>query len=271
MNVFINRSVKCILAVLFIGTSIIPVHAQWWKKGIETLGKKSPLTKIGPTTHPAVNPYVPPALLQTSVFTLPRVVSLPVTVEQQVIKARHKPRLLSVKESEKILFPQTKKGNLFYVPLALNTPQTAVYRGMSLPNLEALENIAKNGLELSKIQFRNATEYAIFTSNRLELALHYTRSLSDEKEALPVIVKIPVTQQCKPLGYNGHFVFVQDVPAKYISEIMVLLEMDGKPLWYKVVWQNDKMDLVPAPSKQFTAGELMIHYFKAWPINLDMD
>ena len=190
-------------------------------------------------------------------------------IDRQVTNALCKPHLLSTAESKKILFPQSDTKRLFYVPVSFNTQEIAVYRGFSLSNLDELENIVKNGLELDKIE--NRAEYAIFTSHRLETALHYSIPRSYKKAIIPVIVKIPVTQQYQPLGYNGHFVFITNVPAKYISEIMAFLEIDGKSMWYKVEWQQNKMILTPALSKYFASHELMIHYFNAQPINVGMD
>ena len=195
--------------------------------------------------------------------------ALTLQITRQMVNSLPEPRLLSTQESKRILFPQTKNGNLFYVPSVLNTPQTAVYKGLSLPNLDALENMAKNGLELNKIQ--NAPEYAIFTSSQLSVALTYTIPTLPEERAIPVIVKIPVTKQCSPMSYNGYFVFVDDIPAQHIAEIMALLEIDGKATWYKIGWQKNKMLFLPATSEQFTADELKTHYFYAPAINLDMD
>ncbi len=257
-----------LFTAVFMVMAVVPACAQ--KKGLPkgvkaVLGKKPPLTGAAPVVRLPVSCV--PLVLSNAVVAASGVP--PAILERQITNTLPKLRLLSAQESKRILFPQAEKGNLFYVPLSLNTPETAVYRGLSLSNLEELENIVKNGLELNKIQVRNATEYAIFTSHRLELALHH--ALTDEKAAIPVIVKIPVTQQYKPLGYNGHFVFIRDVPAEYISEILALLKINGKAMWYKAIWQEGKMVLIPAPSKQFAADELMIHYFKTWPINLDMD
>lgn len=255
-----------ILIAVFMAGAITPACAQ--KKSIS----KEVKAILSKGTAPVKRPSAPRAssTLSGAAVSAAQVVPLATAVERQMANALRKPRLLSSKEIKKILFPQGN-GDLLYVPLPLNTPETAVYRGFALPDLDSLENIAKNGLELNKIQVENAIEYAIFTSHQLGLAFHHSLPLSDEKATIPVIVKIPVTKQCKPLGYNGHFVFTRDVSAKHISEIMAFLEIDGKATWYKVSWQNDKMILAPAPSQPVTPNELMVHYFQTWPINLDMD
>ena len=90
MNTFINRGVKSILAVLFISVSIIPVHAQGWKKGIQNLpkalGKKPPLTGTAPVVRLPVTPRVPPTL-PNAVVSTPRVAPVTAAVEQKVAQA----------------------------------------------------------------------------------------------------------------------------------------------------------------------------------------
>ena len=269
MSTFAKHGIRLVATIIFIAAFVVPTCAQ--KKGLAkgvkaAFGKKPLLMGAAPAIHPNV-PLLPSTLPSVDVSAT-HIVPMATAVERQVTGVLRKPRLLSTQESKKILFPQGNE-DLFYVPLSLNTPETAVYRGFSLPDLESLENIAKNGLELNKIQ--NVAEYAIFASHKLKLAFHYSLHQPDEKAIIPVIVKIPVTKQCEPMGYNGHFVFVKNVAAEYISEIMAFLEIDDRATWYKVTWQKDKMVLTPAPSQQFTANELMIHDFQAWPINLDMD
>lgn len=269
MSTFAKHGIRLVAAIIFIAAFVVPTCAQ--KKGLAkgvkaAFGKKPPLMGAAPAIHPNV-PLLPSAWAGVDVSAT-HVAPMVTAVERQVAGALRKPRLLSPKESKQILFPNGNE-DLFYIPVSLNTPETAVYRGFSLPDLESLENIAKNGLELNKIQ--NAAEYAIFASHKLKLAFHYSLPRPNEKASIPVIVKIPITKQCEPMGYNGHFVFVENVAAEYISEIMAFLEMDGKATWYKVTWQEGKMVLTAAPSQQFTANELMIHYLQAWPINLDMD
>lgn len=178
-------------------------------------------------------------------------------------------RWLSPAQSQRMLFHPREEGLLLYVPTALNTTEAAVYRGLSLQNLDELDNLLQNGLELNKIQGR--TEYAIFASNQLRVAMEYALSSSGGEMAVPVLVKIPVTKQCKPLGYNGHYVFINDVPAQYLSDIMVFLEVKGTPGWYKVVRENNEMLFKPVPSKLISEADLATPYFQVSPINLGMD
>ncbi len=243
MNWFLKLNLRFILSLAFMSVLVVPAPAQNVKGRAALQGLKA-------LTAGAKNNMVN------------------CQIERQIANPLRSPRLLNSVESKKILFPQTKAGPRFFVPLPLNTTETAVYKGLALPNLEALENITKNGLELNKIQSRSA--YGIFASNQLQVAMEYTLPATSGP-VIPVLIKIPITERCKPMGYNGHFVFVRNVPPAHIAEIMAFLEINGKATWYKVTWQKDKMVLVPAPSEQIPANELMVHYFQTWPINLDMD
>ncbi|MCQ2410429.1 MAG: hypothetical protein MJ053_02690 [Elusimicrobiaceae bacterium] len=59
--------------------------------------------------------------------------------------------------------------------------------------------------------------------------------------ALPVMVKIPVTRGLRifnapqSTGFANEVYFYENLRAKRISDMMVFLEVGGKPGWYKVV------------------------------------
>lgn len=85
-----NRDIKLILIVLLISVSVIPVHAQGWKKGIQklpkALGKKPPLTGTTPAVRPPVAPRVSPTVAAVAMPITPNT-ALNTMVERQVAQA----------------------------------------------------------------------------------------------------------------------------------------------------------------------------------------
>ena len=177
-------------------------------------------------------------------------------------------RLVSRQKVYRMLFPKNpvpdkmSAGKMF-VPQGLLGPQKAVYRGMSL-NLAELKNLFVNGLEPHK----SIAHRKVYTALAPTIALAYANPAGhyiagrEKKHDLPVLVKIPFTPQLQQYAghmrqdiKNGNIVFDQDLPARCISAIWVFLEVNGRPDWYKAVWEQDELLLLPAPGELRTVAE----------------
>ena len=146
-----------------------------------------------------------------------------------------------------------------YVPSALISGKYTLYRGLRLQNTDELQNILTHGMEIDKTH-----HHTVFVSPNISVALgymfpHQTARLlgTFEEEALPVMIKIPVTQQLlrenspqKPQEeFGGRRVFYQDVPAEQISDVFVFLEVNNQLRWYKAVVEQGQLIFIPVPSK----------------------
>ena len=56
-----------------------------------------------------------------------------------------------------------------------------------------------------------------------------------------------------------YFYYFTNLPAGYIQDVMVFLEVGGEPGWYKVTLENGVLVFTPAPSRVFKYSELVDH------------
>ena len=158
-------------------------------------------------------------------------------------------RVLEPDELHKIVFPPSQ----IYVPRDFLEAEESLYRGMKLSEISELKNILVNGLEMSKSHYVGE----IFTSPYYGVAMVYALpNLWDNWKGevqvdLPVLVRISFTEEVErenmPDQFGLQWIFRKDVPAKMISDVMVFLEVEGTPGWYKAVLKNDEVGLLPVP------------------------
>lgn len=146
-----------------------------------------------------------------------------------------------------------------YMPDAFYVPGDAAYRGMRLDDMDDLKNLLANGLETS----HTAYDEGIYAANSPAVALSYAipsydsciyESFLGGEFPIPVITKIPLTKELLQTNAPGHskgwLVFGKDLPKEMISDVIVFLEIDGKPDWYRVTLEQEKIFFTPAPSSK---------------------
>ena len=140
-----------------------------------------------------------------------------------------------------------------YLPSAFAETKDVLYRGMRLTQLSDLENILRQGLEIRRTGYSE-----LYFSYAPSMALTYALPRSiNEKEAgdFPVVVKVPITTQL-PVSCTGvNAQAYKDLPAEFISDVMVFLEINGHADWYKAILENDKLLLISVPTTR-TPGYL---------------
>ncbi len=154
------------------------------------------------------------------------------------------------------IFPQTRQ---MIVPSALTRREkAAVYRGMYMADLKNVGNLLINGLEINK---SDAYPGEIYTTPFLRMALGYAVPKPGVKPKIPVLVRIRLTTELldkkASVSWGAERVFYKAIPASFLSDVMVFLEVNGKPDWYKVSLENDELIFTPAPSRVFKVTELL--------------
>ena len=158
------------------------------------------------------------------------------------------------------IFPQTRQ---MIVPSALTRREkAAVYRGMYMADLKNVGNLLINGLEINK---SDAYPGEIYTTPFLRMALGYAVPKPGVKPEIPVLVRIRLTTELldkkASVSWGAERVFYKAIPASFLSDVMVFLEVNGKPDWYKVTLENGELIFTPAPSRVFKDNELIRHEF----------
>ncbi|MCQ2411291.1 MAG: hypothetical protein MJ053_07595 [Elusimicrobiaceae bacterium] len=145
----------------------------------------------------------------------------------------------------------------------LNSPrpfaqaQGSAFRGISVRDLVALRHLFRNGMEIKKSEFPE-----IYSSHKLDVALGYIypaeedivlEESADGHFELPVVARIPFTQQLlkqnpPEVSISQEIVFSQDIKPQFISEVMVVLEINGQVGWYQTIVENGQLLLLPVPS-----------------------
>lgn len=144
-----------------------------------------------------------------------------------------------------------------FIPQSFAQRDNVLYRGLRLHNTEELKNILTRGMETDKTH-----HHIIYVSPNVSVALEYVfphqtaRLLgTDTSEALPVLVKIPVTPRLLkenpptklPEDFGGRRVFYNDIRPDEISEVAVFITVDNVSGWYLVTWENGQLVFTPAP------------------------
>jgi len=148
-------------------------------------------------------------------------------------------------------------GSYLRLPTVFTSPEKAVYRGLRIRKLNDLRTMLTEGMPVQKTKFG-----VVYGSYAPSVALAYAlppgewavyENLHEIDLELPVMVKIPVTRGLRifnapqSTGFANEVYFYENLRAKRISDMMVFLEVGGKPGWYKVVLEKGKLVFVPAP------------------------
>lgn len=134
-----------------------------------------------------------------------------------------------------------------FVPRDFVNQTQALYRGMAITDIDELKNILVNGLETTKTNYKKK----IFTAYDPLTAVLYAQPSHrfSENANLPILIKIPVTpalEQYAPQRFETAQAFRQNIPADAISDVWILLEVNKKADWYKVVLEDGEIVLFPA-------------------------
>ena len=148
------------------------------------------------------------------------------------------------------IFWNSSEGNFadrrVLVPHGVVGSEKALYRGIRLRSLDELKNILVNGLETDKGVVRPGEVYTSFDPLR---ALNYTIPSQGINANLPVLMRIPYNSSLQQyLSSQDHYViiFEEDLPASVISDVWVLLSINDRADWCKVVLLEDgKLAFVP--------------------------
>ncbi|MCQ2410799.1 MAG: hypothetical protein MJ053_04835 [Elusimicrobiaceae bacterium] len=196
-----------------------------------------------------------PLIMQPLQITnLPGSPEIPLFSHMPVSSSILQARTLTTKEVSQKIFSHYWTD--VYVPVSFASDEVALYRGMELDYLTDIQHILQNGLECNKSRYEG-----IFFSCSLEMALGYT---TGKYRALPVLVRVPVTADMSGTFksyFNDEYIFLQDVPADRISDVVVFLEVDGQVGWYKVVLKDGNLALESIPNRLFKVADLKVPYF----------
>jgi len=166
-----------------------------------------------------------------------------------------------------VLFPEELHRDIVapfqvYMPAIFVHAKPSVYRGMKFSSISELKNILINGMELSKSNYVGE----IYTSPFVEVALNYAVPIAPDKWEgefqieLPVLVRMELTdkiwQENAPDQFDIEWVFRKNIPAEMISDVMVFLEINRTPGWYKVVLKDNKVVLLPVPGVKLKRREI---------------
>lgn len=209
----------------------------------------------------AVERAVKQAITHSFVTAPLPIVNLPTQpVVQFQLKASLKPeimqpiRVLPRAQVFDFLFFDSSCKKLF-LPHSLLSSEKSLYRGMKLADMAALKNLLINGLQSEKV-FLHSKE--IFTSSDPYRVLLYTAPNFIVDADLPVLIKMPFTPQLqKQVAWQDYdvAVFKKDIPADMISDIWVLLMVNGTPDWCKAVLKNGELVLIPGFGKFYDRAE----------------
>jgi len=157
----------------------------------------------------------------------------------------------------------------YFVPQDILGNEVSFYRGMRLGKIDDVKNLLINGLE------RNKSHYdGIYASFSFPIPVLYATIGAEPN--LQVLIKIPATQPlrlyapesfpddryaAKAFQMGEEVIFQHDIPARFISDVWVFLEVNGQPDWYKATLQDGEVVLTPVPGRTFTKEELSKHKF----------
>ncbi|MCQ2410428.1 MAG: hypothetical protein MJ053_02685 [Elusimicrobiaceae bacterium] len=142
-----------------------------------------------------------------------------------------------------------------YLPQVLNSEAPAFFRGMALRHPNEIKNLLTNGVEFEKSSYSQ-----LFFSNDIDVALAYANV---EKTLIPVVVKVEATPDLllwRPphRDVGDYYAFSRDIPAKFVSDVMVFLEVNGERNWYKATLESNELILIPARTQIFQIDDLFM-------------
>ena len=141
-----------------------------------------------------------------------------------------------------------------FLPKDILENKESFYRGMRLGKLDDIKNLLINGLEVNKSNYSGE----IYASLQISIPLYYATMGS---ENLPVLIQIPATETLRSYAPEAFptedryaakafqtgevCIFRRDIPAHFISNVWVFLEVNGKPDWYRVTLEDDALVFTP--------------------------
>ena len=148
--------------------------------------------------------------------------------------------------------------NQIFLPKDILENKASFYRGMRLGELDEVKNLLVNGLEVDKTNYSGK----IYASLQVSVSLWYATTIG--KESLPVLIQIPATETLRSYAPEAFrtgdkCIFRRDIPARFISNIWVFLEVDGEPSWYKVTLEDGELVFIPVPCRVFERKEIIEH------------
>ena len=144
-----------------------------------------------------------------------------------------------------------------FLPKDILENKESFYRGMRLEKLDDVKNLLINGLEAHRTNYHGDIYASLMPSIALWHAIMAGKNLS-------VLVQIPATDKLRSYAPEAFptddryaakafqtgevCIFRRDVPASFISNIWVFLEVNGNPGWYKATLENDELIFTPVPA-----------------------
>ncbi len=175
-------------------------------------------------------------------------------------------RMMSGTENHTVLFPKPRLFSPMYIPIALNTTQEVAYRGVTLYNLQSLQNILENGLEYDRVS--PVMDNKIYFSGHIYRAAKFATQSDSPYGELPVLIKFALPESRNDIYAHNYlygldyYFFVHNIGADYLLDVMVLLEVNGVPGWYKATLEEGNLVFTPTPSRIFDEKELIKHDIK---------
>ena len=176
-------------------------------------------------------------------------------------------RMLSGREGRRRVFPGETLLSAMYLPTVLNTQENVMFRGLRLYDLKSVKNILVKGMRYKDVSAAHAGK-VFFSGWLFRVADFATSALSDE-QALPVIVKFAIPSDERTIYAKGHmfsmdyYYWREDIRVSDIQDVMVFLEVDGKPDWYKATLEDGELVFTPTTSRVFSNNELIYHELPA--------
>ena len=161
-----------------------------------------------------------------------------------------------VKEDEfiSVVFPDGLESKKIYIPPALYSQNPVGYRGIALNDIGELKNLLENGLEAQR-----SRDGKMFFSGWLPTSLFFSKHA---REKIPTIIQFQVPEDMLVYKYNYDYFVMQDISPVYFNQVMIFLEVNGKPGWYTVTLENGELVFTEQTGQIFTNSELIDHEFE---------
>jgi len=211
----------------------------WKKRATELFSPSAPQVRLAQITNLPGQPAVQVRLDSPSTLS-----------SSDILPARVLPSIQIYKSISLV------RHNQLYLPRAFTETKNVLYRGMRFTNLSDLENLLLQGMEIRSTGY-SEIYFGYIPSTALGYALPWKVDENVNGE-FPVVTKVPVTPQLPVLQTGVTAQVYKDLPAEFISDVMVFLEINGRADWYKAIMENNKLVLISVPTTQ-TSG-----YFSRW-------
>lgn len=239
--------IKKLLLILICATTVSSLYAQADKMGRVV---KSGAGLAANPTYQAVNQaigQVTPSLRLAQIVNLSgqplvqvRLNTVETSPSTEILQARILPSIQIYQ------FVSPLESSQLHVPSAFADTKKALYRGMKLTKLSDLENILLRGLEI-----RHSVYSEIYFAYMFSMAMRYALPFIPEENVkgdFPVVVKVPVIPDLPVSQIGVTAQAYEDLPAKFISHVMIVLEINGRASWYQAIVENNKLVLVEVPT-----------------------